>query len=672
MRIKHIIFLLATLFFANNLYSQNIDLSQPLNKETFKIWDEYIKKNAPSQEALNVVVNMANRHKFAARAAVAYEIYSMYIALFPGYKTAIENEMKSLEEVMQSQTPASDMEYIYIKFINSNADSEKAFIAMQRLTDKFLDNKNWDSVIYVYKYFYDKFPSHKKRIDKIIGILSSPLNNLKVENIGSDINTAGDEWDPTPTVDGKYLYFSANSLSPNYGNDDIYFCTVDSANRWGKYQNLGKQINGKYNETIDNVSLDGNTIVMSGNFAGTFGEFDIYTADKTEHGWSSIYHLPMPINSKYFDEGANITPDGKAILFTSDRPGGIGEYVAYNTLFHGNAMGNMDLYVCLKTDSGWSQPINLGRNINTPYAERSPYLHPDGKTLYFSSDGHAGLGRLDVFKSVRLSDTSWTEWSEPVNLGKEINTTKDDWGYIVNLKGDTAYFSALNRKDGYGSWDIYTVTLPEFAKAEKTVTIKGKIIDRHKNIINAKVKWEDLITGKEIGISQTDPQTGEYIIVLTYGKKYGYYADADKYYPTSGSIDLTQNTKKAIIRKDIILIKEEEVAQSKEKITINNIFFDYDKYELKPESYSELNRLVLFLKKFPDNKIVIQGHTDKVGAKQYNLNLSKKRAEAVAQYLINKGIQENNLKTEGYGYSKPLATNPEHMYINRRVEILIK
>lgn len=291
--------------------------------------------------------------------------------------------------------------------------------------------------------------------------------------------------------------------------------------------------------------------------------------------------------------------------------------------------------------------------------------------MYCSSDGHPGLGKLDVFKSVRLNDSSWTEWSEPINLGKEINTSKDDWGYVVNQQGDTAYFSAQNRVDGYGGWDIYTVTLPEFAKAQRTITIRGKVTDINKNKIIANIKWEDLATGKEIGFSRTNPQTGEYIIVLPYGKKYGYFAQANGYYPTSNNIDLSKKIKNDNILNDIVLNKIEEILKSKEKITVNNIFFDYDKYELKNESFPELKRLLDFLKKYP-NKIIIQGHTDNVGSKEYNLVLSKKRADAVATYLIKNGIDKKNISTEGYGFSKPVTQKDEEIYKNRRVEILFK
>ena len=276
--------------------------------------------------------------------------------------------------------------------------------------------------------------------------------------------------------------------------------------------------------------------------AGTYGEFDIYLAEKDSLSWR-MTHLPYPINTKYHEESGNLTSDGKALLFTSDRPGGIGAYVPINQYFyHGSVMGNMDIYISFLTDSGWSKPINLGPTINTPYAERAAYLHPDGKTLYFSSNGHAGLGRLDVFKSVRLREDSWTEWSEPVNLGKEINTANDDWGYNIDIKGDSAFFAINDAPDGYGNWDIYSVTLPKNAKPEKIIIVRGKVTDSGGNPISCVIKWEDLETGEVIGRLRSDPRDGYYFITLNPGRNYGYFADKSGFYPLSKNINLKKTT----------------------------------------------------------------------------------------------------------------------------------
>lgn len=662
------------LFILSSAKAIEPDLSKPLNQETFKQWDEYIKQNAPNRSSLNVVINMASRHLLAGRAAVALEIYNMYRNLYPSESQYFKTQTENLEKLMLSQTPQSDMLYIYVNYIKRNSNTENGFLALQRLSDKYINERNWDSARILYKSFSPYFPSDSIRIAKIINILSSPEYGLKINPLSNSVNSQFDEWDPTLTPDGSTLYFSARHKYPNFGNSDVYYSTIDSSGNWQQAQNIGRTINGKMDETVDNISVDGNTLLLSGDFPGTFGNFDIYYAEREENGWGSIRHFPRPINSEFTDEGANLYSDGKAMIFSSDRPGAIGTFAQYGELFHGNQMGNMDIYVSIKTDTGWSAPINLGKTINTPFAERAPYLHPDGKTLYFSSDGHPGLGRLDLFKSTRLNDTSWTEWSEPINLGKEINSANDDWGYSVSLKGDSAFFAAHSRLDGKGGWDLYSIYLPNQAKPNQVVTIRGKVTDRLGKPISVKIKWEDLSNHSIIGEIHNNPQSGSYFIVLPLGKNYGYFAERQGYYPASDNIDLTNIKSNKEIIKNIVLNSEYEIVEQKTKFIIKNIFFDYNMSDLKPESTSELDRLITFIAKHPDKKIHIDGHTDNIGSEQFNLALSQRRTEAVKEYLIAHGQPPNKIITSGFGSKYPIADNSTEIgrAENRRVEISLE
>ena len=654
-----------------DIYSQEVDLTKPLNEDTFREWDLYIKKYAPSEKAFNVVVNIATRHFYAGRAAVAHEVFSMYKALFPAFKVQIDNQLSMLEELMLSQTPQEDMNYLYVNYINKNSKTENGFIALQRLTDKYINSKQWDSAIVIYSGFKPLFPNFNARFEKIISILKAKEQGLRITNLGNIINTIYDEWDPTPTPDGKVLYFSSRNGKINYGNTDVYYSLLDSNSHWSAPNNVGRVVNGPNDETIDNVSVTGDKMMLSGDFEGSYGNFDIYTIERDNLGWGALTHLPKPINSEYTDEGAVISSDGKAMIFSSDRPGCIGDFHEYSKPFHGNSMGNMDLFVCLKSDSGWSAPINLGNVINTPYSERAPYLHPDGKTLYFSSDGHPGLGRLDLFKSVRLNDDSWTQWSEPVNLGKEINTANDDWGYNVSLSGDSAFYAANNRNDGYGGWDLYSISLPDSTKPEKVVTIHGRVIDNKGNPVYCTIKWENLTNGQLIGQQNTNPNTGYYFIVLPLGKNYGYYAEKQGYYPTSSNIDLRNTKSNVDIINDIVLKSEYEIFNLKAKIIINNIFFDYNKFELKTESSLELDRLVELIKKSNDKNVHIDGFTDNIGSDEFNMDLSQKRALAVKTYFVSKGLPENRLIIKGNGNKFPIKSNEteDGRKANRRVEI---
>lgn len=665
-RIMFLALFLITVF-SPYLYTQSI-LRKPFTKENFHLFDEYIREYAPSDSAFRVMMLMANRNKSQRRYAAAREIYIIYGKFFPNREKDFKRDLNYNEIMMLCNTPDKSLLSFYLEYAKDSANTENGYLALQRIADNYINKFEFDSAAQLYRKFLPLYPDFNK-LQKTINILEAPLQNLEIKNLGPNINTKAGEWDPNPTPDGKYLYFSTNRTKDSYGGHDVFVSKFIDG-KWQKAFNIGPKVNGPNNETIDNISADGNTVCLSGTFDGTFGKFDIYLVNRTKEGWGPLEHLPYPINTKYHDEGACITSDGKALLFTSDRPGGVGPYVPNGYFYHGTQNGNMDIYVCLKTDSGWSKPINIGKTVNTPYAERSPFLHPDGKTLYFSSDGHAGLGRMDVFKTVRLRDDSWTEWSEPVNLGKEINTSMDDWGYKVAVGGDSAFF-ARQSPQGYGDWDIYTVELPDSARPRPVVTIMGKVTDMNGNPLSAKLKWENLGNGMPLGTLHSNPKDGSYIILLPTGKNIGYYAEKEGYYSASDNIDLTDVHVNKTIKQDIQLVSIEEMTSQSVNVTLKNIFFDFDKFDLKPASYPELNRLVKLLKKKDKLKIRIEGHTDIVGSESYNLILSRKRAKAVKSYLVQHGISSRRIKVKGFGASKPISDNKteEGKAKNRRVEI---
>lgn len=672
--LKYLLFLL--LFFITNIIinaQQSLDLRKPLNPENFKIWDEYIHKYAPSDSAYNVVIHIARQHYFSGNYITALEVFNIYENLFPNMSNEIKIEKNNLIALSLIQSPNEKNYHLYEQLATKLAGREDGFIAVQRLAEKYIQTHQIDSAITIFEKYKPIYQSLQWKFERVIEILARPEDSVIVHNLGANVNSRWDEWDPNPTPDGHYLFFSSAHRPGGRGDQDVWYCEYKDS-IWSKPKNLGNPINSNNAETIDNVSFDGNTLFLSGTFSGSFGKFDIYSAMKTENGWGNLYHYPMPINSVYHDEAAFLTSDGKALIFTSDRPGSIGDFVENGRGFHGGFNGNMDIYVCVKTDSGWSAPINLGNTINTPYGERSPSLSPDGKTLYFSSDGHPGMGRLDVFKSVRLSDTSWTEWSNPENLGRFINSTEDDWGYKFGVTGDSAFFASKNREGGFGGWDLYSITIPSAYKPQKVVIIKGKILDQQGKPLSATIKWEDLSTGKSLGELHSNPQTGEYIIALPFGYNYGYFAQKTDYYPTSGNIDLRTNAIDSIVYQNITLTSTQEILSEQKRITINNIFFDFDDYTLRKESYPELNRLLDYLKTIKFTKIIIEGHTDDIGDDAYNLKLSMNRAHSVADYLLSKGIDKSKIQTEGYGSKRPIApnTSEENRQQNRRVEISIK
>lgn len=672
---KNILFWILVAIFFNllNIQSQTIiDLRKPLNAENFKIWDEYIRKYAPSDSALNVVNHIAQQHILRGRAIVALEVYYYYEGLFTNQKDDIEAIKSELMKISIAQIPTTETYPFYEKLAKNLHNTTDGIVCVKRLAYDFIQNQKFDSAVIVFKTYKPYFPDYQNHFDEIIDILSRDEVIPAISHFPQPINSNYDEWDPNPTPDGKYLFMSARRPH-GFGGIDVFV----SANVDGKWQNpepLKPPINGAKDETIDNVSVDGNILLLSGNYPGSFGKFDIYVSINSDTGWSAPRQLSIPVNSGHQDESGYITSDGKAIIFTSDRPGGIGPFVPYGQVYNGSQNGNMDIYISFITPSGWSAPINLGPMINTPFSERSAFLHPDGKTLYFSSEGHPGLGGLDVFKSVRLSDTSWTQWSKPVNLGRYINTVDDDWGYKIGVSGDSAFFSSRNRTPGLGGFDIYSLSLPQEYRPQKVAIIKGKILNKKNQPLSAKIKWQDLKTGEIIGNLNSKPQSGDYFIVLPLGRFYGFFAEKEQYYPTSGNLDLRNFRNDTTIIQDIVLVSVKELENKEESITIHNIFFDYDKYELKPESYYELDRFLQFYSQLGNKELIIEGHTDNIGSAKYNLELSNKRAQAVSDYFVLKGINPKFISIKPFGATRPVAPNDTeaNREKNRRVEIRLK
>lgn len=678
-RFCHIVLTIILLFLfvlsanSNETYPK---LSSPLTEENVAKWDAYVFSNAKTNDRYKVANTVIRKYQSKGKWGMAIQKILEYL---PHFNNDTEkSQYKALKKMISRstlyfmmKTPQREDFPILDKFIKDNKNTYDGFVGVRLYAGFYSNIQKWDSAKVIWEAYKPLFPDFEELIEKSISVIMKPSTGLQVSNYGENLNTRYDEWDPTLSPDGETIYFSS-TRSGGYGGSDVWYSKKING-EWSNPKNIGPDINDVYNETVDNISPDGNTLFLSGNFEGTFGNFDIYTSSKTKDGWGDLEHFPMPINTGYTDESCNLSSDGNVLIFTSDRPGGVGEYLRYGAIKHGSQMGNMDIWISKKTDDGsWGDPINLGDVINTPYAERAPFLHPDGKTLYFSSNGHHGLGKLDVFKSTRLSDTSWLEWSEPINLGKEINTVEDDWGYFINANGEQAIFAANNRTIGFGGWDMFKLILPEDLKPQEICQIMGFVKDKNGEPLQATIEWEDLSTNELIGSAKSDPATGKFFLNLPLGKFYGYFAEKEGYYPKSNNVDLRNLEAGKFYRLDIEMMKIEDMKA--ESVTLNNIFFDFDKSTLRSESFPELNRLAELLSNDQSLELQIEGHTDKKGSSEYNLELSKARAEAVKEFLKNKGINTNRLETFGYGYDRPAypevgdEPNPK----NRRVEIRLK
>ncbi|HEY3875182.1 MAG TPA: OmpA family protein [Candidatus Kapabacteria bacterium] len=602
----------------------------------------------------------------------------------------------------------------YIQFIEKSAPSEDAFVAVQRLAAPAIEQKDWNGAALVYSEFKPKFPTMAARFDTILAILNAPEDTVPTVLLGDSINTAADEFLPVITVDGKTLYFCRDNISTD---DDVMvshridtglqamvagYKTVvnDMEGKWTSAEHVSPPIFTIHSEAPTGVSPDGNRLLLFGNYdmpmdsihplTDTFGgstsgpiiaKANLFYSDKQDNGdWGQVKPFPWPINSSHFECDAKLSSDGKELFFVSDRPGGIGQYhpkprgSLNGPFFHGSLWGNTDIYVSIKQpDGSWGMPINLGPKINTPYAERSPFLHPDGKTLYFASEGHAGIGGLDIYRSVRLDSSDWTKWSTPVNLGKAINTAGADWGYVLSTDGTTAYMTVANKS--LHNYDIACMTLPKAVRPAGVATITGKITDDKGKPVVAKIKWDDLESGKNVGEISSDPVTGSFFIALPLGRNYAYYAERQGYFPVSKNLDLRHDTVSGTdstihLDVDVTLASIKNLQASDSSIRLNNIFFDFNKITLNPESYSELDRLAAILRTTPDVHVEIDAYTDNKGPQSYNVELSKRRAQSVVDYLVTHGTASSRLTARGLGNIKPIATNEtdEGRAQNRRVE----
>lgn len=581
----------------------------------------------------------------------------------------------------------------YIDLIYDYAPSREAYVALTRVIEKEINNGNYAKAIETIDSYIDFFDTRKNDLNQIKKILQDSTYGLYDLNIGDGINSPQQERTPIQTADEKTIYFIGLERE-GFDNltEDIFYSEFKGGS-WAKAKKLEAPFNSIYTqEAPQGITTDGNTLIL---FRGDVGNGDLYYANKTSYGWSEAIPFPDPINHPdYVDIDAKITNDGKYIIWVSDRPGSIGEQRKFGSLYAGSTYGNTDIYISERiNDSTWGEAINLGPKINTPYGERNPYLHPDGKTLYFSSEGHPGIGRLDLFMAKKENEYSdWTDWSTPKNLGKEINTTSNDRGAIVNTMGKMAFFASEERELSFGGSDIYSIGLPEHLRPDPITTISGKVTDTEGFPLEADIIWENLETGEQLGKIKTDPVNGEFFLILPSGKKYGFFSEKEGYFPISKNIDLrrqirSQKRTDNIImnRLDDLLGDDLEMAgnsdllydqfklKQKRKLKMNNLFFETNKSDLLPESFPELDRVVYLLNNYPVELVEVGGHTDSTGSEKYNLTLSERRAKSVRDYLIKKGVKKEILTSKGYGQSEPVETNEteEGRAMNRRVELSI-
>jgi outer membrane protein OmpA-like peptidoglycan-associated protein len=493
-------------------------------------------------------------------------------------------------------------------------------------------------------------------------------SGIIIEALDENVNSNVSELNPLLSPDGKTLYFSRKNHPENVGgvkdDEDIWYSQLDNNGQWQLAQNM-REFNTpgpNFMNSINAVTPDGKSaIIVLGNKYLDNGKMMAGVSVSSNVGGTWSKPRPMEIKNEYnFSEKANffLTNNRKTLIMSVERE---------------DSEGDRDLYVSfLQSDSSWSEPLNLGNIVNSAGEESAPFLASDDQTLYFSSNGFSGYGGSDIYVSKRLDDT-WTNWSEPENLGPDINSPLEDLFFNIPAYSEFAYYS---RGVTENNTDIFRVKLPILRSPEPWVTVRGKIVDSETGQpLGAKIIYERLPDGLESGIAQSNPETGEYELTLPAGKMYGIRAEALNKMSESQNLDLTGITEdKVIDNRDFNLDPIRVAAIAEESsIVLNNVFFDFDKSILKEESYPELDRLVKIMKDKGTMQVEVSGHTDAMGPERYNLELSRKRANAVANYLSEQGIEKSRLKVNFFGESNPVDSNEtvDGRSKNRRVEFKI-
>ena len=495
-------------------------------------------------------------------------------------------------------------------------------------------------------------------IEAVIKLSANLPKDLRKENLGKNINSTGQELAPIIAPDGKTLYFTRSNHPGNVGfanRQDVWYSNLNNKNEWGNSINIGPPINNAGDNAITSISSDGKTIYLINKYRpdGSMA-FGLSKSYYTKTGWTFPKDVKMA--DLYNDqEGMDlaVSPHGNVMILSLQRR---------------DSEGDKDLYVSfMQKDENWSEPLRMGNVINTADYEGTPFLALDNKTLYFSSQGRSGYGKSDLFLSKRLDDT-WTNWSEPENLGPTINTALWDVYFNIPASGDFAYYSSSDKS--LGLQDIFRLTLSPEMKPDPVAIISGSIFEIETNKpVHADIV-ADLKKNNEVFTQATyDPETGEYRLILPMKEIYRITANEKGYFPVTEEIDLSIDNNFRTIKKNLYL----QPIKTGQQIRLNNTMFMQSSAEVVTTSFSELDRIALTMKDYPAMEILLEGHTDNQGEVSKNVKLSEDRVQQVKKYLLSKGIAAQRIQTKAWGPAKPIASNltEQTRQKNRRVEFTI-
>lgn len=631
------------------LQAQTYTTQKQLKKKQQKLFDRA--ESAARAEQFEVSVEMLNKllldvpdfaDGYYLRAGVKFELrqraeaeadFEQLLQIAPSYNIRAIFRLARTELVLGKYTEAAEH---FEAYLAKNPKSE----VRQKLAKKLLDDATFAAKA-----------------------VANPVP-FEPKSLGPNINTDRQEYLPSFTADGDYLVYTTRIN----GQEDFFF-SQRKDDEWEVGRPM-QQLNTPLNEGAQSISADGRLLVFTSCASGmSGGSCDLYYAVYKNNTWTRPERIPGLINTKYWESQPSLSADGKTLYFASDRPGGLGRRDIWKSQ--------------QKADGQWGKPVNLGPTINTPEQDQCPFLHPDGETLYFCSDGWPGMGGNDLFFS-RKGDG---KWAKPINLGYPINTVANEGTLVVSLDGQTAYFATdkntiATRNNQTSSQllvnnDIYSFSLHKAAQPLPVTYVKGTVVDsRNKEKLTADIVIFDLTTGQEHTRITTN-KAGEFLATLPQGKDYALNISKKGYlfFSENFALEESNTLEKPYLLKigleRFVEIKPE--ARPPKPIVLRNIFFEFGSANLLSSSQNELEKLYQLLQSEKALRIQVNGHTDDVGGEESNLTLSENRAKAVYQWLITKGIDETRLAYKGYGESEPLDNNDteEGRSRNRRTEFVV-
>ncbi|MGM0580251.1 MAG: OmpA family protein [Bacteroidota bacterium] len=683
-------------FLISVLFAFQVKAQEPSPEELAQTYLETAEEILKETKALNQAVDM---YKLAAESD----------------PNNVEANYKAGDTYLQITEKAKATKFLLRAY---QLDSDYKFDMLYKIGQGYQYGYEFDNAIEYYKKYKQKLEDNtgyngadktpisevERRIEECNTgkkLMDNPVN-YSITNVGTAINSESWDFAPVVNADETVMIFTSrrgpdqgnlneNVFDDNFHYEDI-FISKKSGGEWQQAENIGPVVNTKYHDSNFGFSPDGKTLYIYSDE----GNGDIYyTNNLSEDTWSEPVALSDNINSSgYNEKSVSQSADGNTLFFSSNRPGG---------------NGGFDIYYSTKNKKGeWGPSKNLGKVINTEGDEDGSFIQYDGKTLYFSSNGHSGMGGYDIFKSVY--DSASNEWSNPENLGYPLNSPDDDIYLVMTKDGKTGYYSTV-REEGMGFTDIYRVKIAGSEDQEdKKMASKKASVDEDKKESDREVDSVDVAESKDdeedtgapvkllvkvvdaksnqtidakvklkgqkdnITVPSESKENGIYTYVIVREEETDFMLSAEKsgYIFANKKITVPASKGEEQTIRQTLSLSKPDVGTSK---TLRNIFFEFGKATFTSESYEELNKMVSFMEANPQVNVEIAGHTDNVGSEAVNKKLSQQRANKVVDYLTGKGIDRRRLDAKGYGEERPIVSNDDEVMgreINRRVEFIVK